>query len=330
VAEPLVSIIIPVYNSAQYLDETIRSALNQTWPNKEIIIIDDGSADNSFAVAQKYKGAQVKVFSQVNLGASSARNKGLKEARGEYIQFLDADDLLSTDKITEQIKRLNQNLGKIAVCSTVFFKDGSFHGDARPLPSEEPYLYDTDDPVDFLIDLYGGYRDRGSMVSIHAWLVPKSIIDKVDMWNEELTLDDDGEFFCRAILNSTGIIKTDGFSYYRKYMTEVQSLSARRNKTAMQSALKSFFLKKQHLSGFTNSDAAKKAMYKQTLNLAIRTYLIYPDLYRLIKKELKIYPNYYYHPVLGGKFINFIARWFGWRIARFIQYYYNAEFNIEK
>jgi glycosyltransferase involved in cell wall biosynthesis len=85
---PLVSIIIPVYNAASFINETINSALQQTWPNKEIIIVDDGSTDDSLILAKKFEGDIVKIFSQQNKGASAARNKGLAEAKGDYIQFL--------------------------------------------------------------------------------------------------------------------------------------------------------------------------------------------------------------------------------------------------
>src|SRR5271165_3187575 len=104
---PLVSVIIPVYNSEKYLAESIESAIGQTWSSKEIIVVDDGSTDNSFEIARKFAGRpEVKVVTQENRGAAAARNAGLKEAKGEFIQFLDADDLLSADKIESQMKLL--------------------------------------------------------------------------------------------------------------------------------------------------------------------------------------------------------------------------------
>src|ERR1700748_3370934 len=106
ITRPLVSIIIPVYNAQKYLAETINSALAQTWPNKEIIIVDDGSTDNSFQIAKNFENDKVRVYYQENRGAGAARNKGLREAKGNYIQFLDADDLISNNKAEEQINLL--------------------------------------------------------------------------------------------------------------------------------------------------------------------------------------------------------------------------------
>jgi glycosyltransferase involved in cell wall biosynthesis len=103
-----VSIIIPLYNSEKYIAETINSALNQTWENKEIIIIDDGSTDKSLVIAKSYERVNVIVISQQNKGASAARNVGIKNSKGDFIQFLDADDLLSTDKIEAQMKIFEQ------------------------------------------------------------------------------------------------------------------------------------------------------------------------------------------------------------------------------
>ena len=89
----LVSIIIPAFNSEKYLSETVRSALAQTWPNKEIIVVDDGSSDGTLNVAKQFESRNVKVFTQKNRGAACARNAGLAIAQGDFIQWLDADDL---------------------------------------------------------------------------------------------------------------------------------------------------------------------------------------------------------------------------------------------
>lgn len=322
-SEPLVSIIIPAYNAEQYLAETISSALGQTWPNTEIIVVDDGSQDNTLPIAKKFESGKVQIISQQNKGASAARNLGLKEAKGKYIQFLDADDMISPDKISVQVEALEKEPGKIAACSIAMFTDGTYHVDSSASERDEPFIYSTDDVVDFLIDLYGGYKRRGSMIGIHSWLVPAGIIEKSGPWNESLTVDDDGEFFCRVVLNSTGIVKTEGLCYYRRFVGPRKNLSARGDHKSLQSMVDSFHLKKKYLLERTNVHAAHFALYKQTLNLAIRTYILYPELYRQINKELKEYPGFNYHPIIGGKFLNLIARIFGWQAARFLQYYYS-------
>src|SRR5471030_2045816 len=175
---PLVSIVIPSYNAEKYLSETIQSALNQTWQHKEIIVVDDGSTDDSLQIAESFKSEIVKVFVQKNKGASAARNTGLREAKGDYIQFLDADDLLSPDKIEAQITCLNYSVTQLAICKTVYFNEGENYLNGKI--SDGWLVDDTDDPADFLIKLYAGEEimpGYGGMITIHSWLTPRNLIE---------------------------------------------------------------------------------------------------------------------------------------------------------
>lgn len=316
---PLVSIIIPVYNAEKYLEETILSAIAQTWTNKEIIIVDDGSVDNSLAIARQYENSWIKVFVQQNNGASAARNTGLREAKGDYIQFLDADDLLSVDKIANQFEFLEKNPGKLVVCSTIHFNDGEDYESSLPSPYEEVFLLSNDDPVHFLINLWGGFSENGSMIQPNAWLTPKNIIETAGLWNEEITVDDDGEFFCRVVLQSKGIVKSGGYNYYRKHNNR-QSLSAQKSIAGITSKLKAAVLKKRALLAGTNSFGAHVAIYKSLINIAADSYLKYPQIYNEAISELpKIKLNY--QPAMGGPISNKLASIFGWRMIKLLKLY---------
>src|SRR4030095_3269404 len=105
---PLVSILIPAYNPERWVPDTIRSALAQTWPRKEIIIVHDGSTGRTAAVARHIVFPNLFVVTQQNQGASAARNKALELCQGDYVQWLDADDLLAPEKIATQPPRLSQ------------------------------------------------------------------------------------------------------------------------------------------------------------------------------------------------------------------------------
>ena len=96
VMDGLISVIVPIYNSEKYLDNTIKSIINQTYKNLEIILVDDGSTDKSYEICKKYqkKDNRIKLFHQKNKGVSSARNKGIENSNGEYITFIDSDDLI--------------------------------------------------------------------------------------------------------------------------------------------------------------------------------------------------------------------------------------------
>ncbi len=100
--ETRVSVVIPCFNAAPFLRQTIESALNQSQAPCEVLVIDDGSTDESPAIARSY-GLPVRVISQVNMGESAARNRGIEEAIGEWIAFLDADDLWRPNKLKKQL-----------------------------------------------------------------------------------------------------------------------------------------------------------------------------------------------------------------------------------
>lgn len=106
----LVSIVIPCYNAGRWLREAIDSCLGQTYPNLEIIVVDDGSTDDSLSIARSY-GSDIVVSTGPNKGESGARNKGFSLSHGDFIQFLDADDYLLPEKIERQVALLETEGG---------------------------------------------------------------------------------------------------------------------------------------------------------------------------------------------------------------------------
>ncbi|MGK7900453.1 MAG: glycosyltransferase [Hormoscilla sp.] len=106
---PLISVIIPVYNGEKTIRETIESILNQTFSDFELIVINDGSTDTTLSIVNSIQDPRLKVFSYPNGGASASRNRGIARATGEYISFIDADDLWTPDKLEAQFKALQEN-----------------------------------------------------------------------------------------------------------------------------------------------------------------------------------------------------------------------------
>lgn len=315
-----VSIIIPLYNAEKYLMETLNSALNQTYPNIEIIVIDDGSQDQSYSIAKKIEADNIIVVQQTNKGASAARNYGLSLATGDYIQFLDADDLLSPDKIENQLKAIGHLSNYLSVCSTIHFWDGDNLVNLLSSSYEDSFLKYKGNPADFLVNLWGGNTPYGSMISIHAWLTPKHIIEKSGLWNEELNYDDDGDFFARVVLNSNGIVYCENtYCYYRKQKTN--SLSDLDSSERFKSMLDSVLLKKEALFRKTNTYAAKLAIYKMLTGVALKCLPKYYNLYKIaISAQPKIDPKNY-QPSIGGPITQKLVRLFGWKTIRLIQYY---------
>lgn len=110
VKEPIISVVIPAFNSEKTIRETIDSVLQQTFIYFEIIIINDGSQDSTLEIIEQIKDERIKVFSFENAGGNISRNRGLKLARGEFVSFLDADDLWTSDKLKSQLDALRNNL----------------------------------------------------------------------------------------------------------------------------------------------------------------------------------------------------------------------------
>jgi glycosyltransferase involved in cell wall biosynthesis len=106
--KPLVSILIPAYNAEEWITDTLQSAISQTWQRKEIIVVDDGSRDRTAEVARRLASKQVAVVTVPNRGAAAARNHAMRLSQGDFIQWLDADDLLAPDKIERQLEALSE------------------------------------------------------------------------------------------------------------------------------------------------------------------------------------------------------------------------------
>jgi glycosyltransferase involved in cell wall biosynthesis len=318
----LVSIIIPVYNSEKYLGECIESAINQTWPNCEIIVIDDGSTDDSLNVARQYAThPDVNIIRQKNKGAAGARNTGLKEAKGDYIQFLDADDLLSPDKIEAQIACLNGSVTHLAICKTIHFNDGESY--LNGIQSDDWFCADSNNPVDFLIKLYAGNEimpGYGGMIQPNTWLAPRNLIEKAGPWNEKLSLDDDGEFFCRVVLAAEGIkFSAGGFNYYRKFSRR-QSLSAQKNRKSVESAILAMELKLKHLKIKTNDPIIDRIFSRHYWWTGVIAYPQFKSLSKYCIKKAKEL-GYTGEKYNGGPAGHLLTKFTGWKIARMVAYY---------
>ncbi len=142
----VVSILIPAYNAERWIAETLKSALGQTWKEKEIIVVDDGSTDGTYEIAKKFESPIVKVVRQENRGAAAARNKAYSICQGEYIQWLDADDLLARDKIELQMN-IAARESKLTLLSGAFGIFFMIPERARFVPTS---LWKDMSPVDWL------------------------------------------------------------------------------------------------------------------------------------------------------------------------------------
>jgi len=302
---PLVSIIIPCHNAAPWLAETLESALAQTWPEKEIILVDDGSTDESPSIARQFAACGIRCLVQPNRGASTARNRGIRESRGEFLQFLDADDLLSPEKIERQVRLLGAaGAGYLASCAW-----GRFSGAAAAARFVDDSVYRDFAPVEFLL-LAG---DRGTMMHPAAWLVPRGLAAAAGTWDERLTLNDDGEYFCRVVLASQGIrFAAEGRSFYRSRLRS--SLSQRTDPVALRSLFLSIEQFAAHLRAAEESPRVRRSLANYYQRFMFTAYPDVPDLVQAAAGRIAALGGATIKPAMGGRTAA-LARVLGWKAA---------------
>ncbi len=326
-AGPLVSIIIPVYNAEKYIYQTIKSAVDQSWPFKEIIVVNDGSTDRSIEIIKEFNNPEIVIIDQVNQGASAAKQTGLNYAKGEFIQYLDADDILADNKIEVQVTALLNEPGKVAICNTAHFFDDCDHL-AENIPDDDLFFKAyLDDPLNFLIKLYGGFDLRGGMIQPNAFLTPRNVLEKTGPWNTDISPcpDEDGEYFCRVLLNSEGIVyQHETLNYYRKSKSK-KTLSGVKDEKALSKLVDSVWLKHTHLleqarlsEEITNIHNATNYGLAEIYVKAYPTFRELGERISNLQKKLSpsLKPGYY---KLGGKAINAISALLGWKLARRLQ-----------
>ena len=309
---PLISILIPCYNAERWLAATVASALGQTWPNCEIIIVDDGSRDGSLALARRYEARGVKVIAQANAGAAAARNTALAAARGDYIQFLDADDLIAPEKIARQMDRLAGGPdGAVATGAWARFQNDPGEADFRP----EPAWRDFPVPADFQRLHY----NEGWMMFPAVWLVPRRVAKAAGPWDTRLSLNDDGEYFCRVLVAASEILFCgDARSYYRSGIPT--SLSWRKDPAAYRSLYLSIELSTATLMRHADTPATREALANAWNKLAHEIYPTLPAESRQAERRSREFggPT---HPVEMGARLRRLSKLLGWRAAKRLQHF---------
>lgn len=323
-----VSIIIPVYNAELYLKVTIESILQQTYSNIEIIIVDDSSTDKSLEIAHSFERDNVKVIQQKNAGAAVARNTGFSHSNGDYIQFMDADDYLSYDKIEKQVAALDVATGKIAVCNYEQFTTEADMLIEKDTTYQNDFIFSADDPANFLINLYGG-NGPYNFIQTNCWLVPRDIINCSGVWRCYRCPNDDGEFFARVLMASKGIVHVPIIrNYYRKPVTTA-TLSSNNNYKYVQNTLLTIDLKASYLAAHSGLNTFKRAFATQYFEYAVYNYPKYMLLSKIAEKRFRSFNIDVPIPMLGGKMLTIMCKYFGWKFTRLLIYYIKESFLLK-
>jgi glycosyltransferase involved in cell wall biosynthesis len=308
-----VSILIPAYDAERFVGAALQSALDQTWPNTEIILVDDGSKDQTLAVAKRYESAKIKIVHQENRGSAAARNRALREAQGDFLQYVDADDFLSPDKIREQLLLLQENPQMLSVSSAVYFYDGD---DPDSGLLERSGAVDAEDPVQFLMELLGS-KGRMGTVPYGAWLTPRSVAEAAGPWDEVVrSPDDDGEYFARVILASRGIRASQTGRYYYRKFRNGGSFSTTYNEGNIRGRLHSLNCKAKNLLARTKDPRAYRALADRYVDLAFGAYPAFPQITEEALQKAKEMGGTDYIPPFGTWKGNLMSRIFGWKVTK--------------
>jgi len=305
---PLVSILIPAFNAQEWIAETLRSALAQTWERKEIIVVDDGSTDRTLAMARQFESECVRVATQKNQGAAAARNLAFSLSKGEYIQWLDSDDLLAPVKIARQMEVLKQCRNKSTLVSSAWGRFFYRYYRAEFAPTA---LWCDLSPVEWLLRKMG----ENLYMPNASWLVSRELTEAAGPWDTSLCVDDDGEYFCRVLLASDGVrFVPEARVYYRASGSNTLSHIGR-SERKLEAQLRSMQLHVGYLRSLEDSQRVRAACVR-----FLQTSLIYfyPERLDIVKEMEEMARG------LGGQLrpphLSWKYSWtkaiVGWRLAK--------------
>lgn len=227
-AAPFVTIGIPVFNAERWLRECIQSALDQDWPAKEVLVVDDGSTDGSAEIIRSF-GDRIRAIFLPHAGQSSARNAILAQARGEWIQFLDADDYLLPHKLSQQLAEAGPLDEAEVLASPVWWEDYAAQGRRRmvPAPGHET-LSPCQRILSYQIPQTGGL------------LWKKTALQRLGGWDEQVTRNADWELYLRATRRGLRMISTPSCHAVYRLNWSPQQVSMGRRATQLASNLELF------------------------------------------------------------------------------------------
>jgi glycosyltransferase involved in cell wall biosynthesis len=264
----LVSILIPAYNAEKWIKQTLKSALSQDYPNTEVILVDDGSTDQTLRIAKSFQSGSVKVINQPNAGGPAARNKGLEHAQGDYIQWLDHDDLLAPNKISAQLQSLERVPNDKILCSCPF---ATFYYRIEKARLFDSPLYRDLTPLEYFFIKFS----MNTYFQSACWLVSRKLTELAGPWWEIRSPDDDGEYFCRVVRASENIqFVPQAKCYWRVGNAGSFCWAWRKSRNASESTFKSMYRCIEHFRSLEDSDRSRAACVRF---LQDRMIYFYPD-----------------------------------------------------
>jgi GT2 family glycosyltransferase len=308
--KPLVSILIPAYNAEETIAYTIQSAIAQTWARTEIIVVDDGSRDRTADVARGF-GSKITLVSTENQGLSAAVNHAYRLSHGDYIQELDSDDLLASDKIERQLAALREGDSKRVLLSSPWAR---FYYRTRHARLIRNSLWQDLTPAEWMM--------RKMSENLHmqnaTWLVSRELAEAAGPWDTRLDYDQDGEYYARVLMASEGTRFVPGTGiFYRATGTGSISYIGTSDKKK-DSLLHSMKLQIQYLRSLEESERVRKACLTYLQNWYSVFYPERPDLVVELQDLAAQLQGHLEEPPLRRKYA-WMQPVFGWKAAKWAQ-----------
>jgi glycosyltransferase involved in cell wall biosynthesis len=309
--KPLVSILIPAYNAEKSIVYTLRSAVAQTWTRKQIIVVNDGSTDRTAEIVRQFASKGVILLSQENRGLCATQNQAFRLSEGDYIQWLDSDDVLAPDKIERQLAALRTSDSKRILLSSPWAPFYYRTGSANFVRNS---LWEDLAPVEWLLRKLG----QNLHMQNATWLVSREVTEAAGPWDTRLHYDQDGEYFARVLLASEGtrFVPGTGIFYRMSPANRISYIgNSDKKKESLTLAMK---LHVEYIRSLEDSDRVRTACLIYLQNWF---HHFYPERADLIAELQELAGR------LGGRLEEPRLRWkyawmrpvFGWKIARSAQ-----------
>lgn len=315
---PKVSVIIPLYNAEKYIEEALNSIVNQTYKNLEIIVVNDGSRDKGPIIVQRLASIdkRIKLFNQDNCGQCKAANFGFKQTTGDYIKFFDADDILSTDSIKNQVESL-KGRDELAISYIDYIR--FFNDDLNTKSKTElPQLINYDcSPIEYIT-----FHGSPQMYQCGIWMFNKKIFELSGLWDERLSLINDTEFFPRILTVTKELVYADNAKLYYRTNFKSGSLSQTVSKQSMKSALLAIDLMAKYVRSLENSERVERILAQTYLQSLEMSYPSQPKWSKIFERRLSTFPQDYFEFSKSGKIYNLFQMIFGWKITKRLQSLY--------
>jgi len=308
--QPAISLVMPVYNAEGFLQAAIKSVLGQTFADFELIVVNDGSTDQSLSVVSGFQDHRLRVMTQENRGQSVAINRGVVESRGRFIKIVDADDWLNPRHLESQFSSLSDSEQAVSACRWGYFAQQADSPHVRPESTDQHY----DDPLEWIVDSLS--RDEG-MMGGWRWLIPRTVWDRAGGYDERLSLNNDFHASIAILLASSGVrFAPDAVYSYRK--GQGGSLSGSVSRKAMESALLTTELGCDLLLKRENSARIRHLCAIRFQRWAFDFYPRFPDLTVIAEKRAQELGGAVL-PFPGGVVGRGLAAVLGWKTVRRLQ-----------